>query len=227
LNYKKKEAAIRTFVRVNNRIRVSQVRCISAKGEMLGILPTSEALKMALNSGYDLVEISPDAKPPVCRIMNFGKYKYEESRREKLARRQQAAAVIKEMKFHANVEEHDYQTKLRHIHEFLQKGYRVKASLMFRGRENEHRELGFELFKRLVKECEPYGSIESPAKLLGNNLFLVMRGQPVEKKPEGEQEIEARDQKPARNGSATRLQSLERSECGQVGVAGGSEIRGQ
>lgn len=151
---------------------------------MLGVISTSEALKLAFANGLDLVEISPDAKPPVCRIMNFGKFKYEESRKEKQTRRQQVAAGLKEIKFHANVEEHDYQTKLRHIHEFLQKSHRVKASLMFRGRENEHRELGFELFKRLIKDCAPYGVAEFPPKLLGNNLMVLLRGQPAAQKPE-------------------------------------------
>jgi len=152
---------------------------------MLGVISTSEALKAAFAAGLDLVEISPAANPPVCRIMNFGKFKYEESRKEKMARKQQSGALVKEMKFHANVEEHDYQTKLRHIREFLEKGHRVKASLMFRGRENEHRELGFELFKRLIKDCEPIGVSESPPKLFGNNLFLLIHApQHTVKKPE-------------------------------------------
>jgi len=183
-NQKTKEATIRTLVRVNNRIRVPQVRCISASGEMIGVISTSEALKLAFANGLDLVEISPTASPPVCRIMNFGKYKYEESRKEKLERRQQASAMVKEVKFHANVEDHDYQTKLRHIHEFLAKGHRVKASLMFRGRENEHRDIGFELFKRLIKDCESVGVSEFPPKLFGNNLILLLRPQSVVKKPE-------------------------------------------
>jgi len=171
---KQRRSVIRSQVRVNNRIRVPQVRCISAEGAMLGVISTSEALKQAFAAGLDLVEISPAANPPVCRIMNFGKFKYEESRKEKMARKQQSGSVVKEMKFHANVDDNDYQTKLRHIREFLEKGYRVKASLMFRGRENEHRELGFELFKRLIKDCEPVGVTESPPKLLGNNLFLLI-----------------------------------------------------
>jgi translation initiation factor IF-3 len=159
---------------------------------MLGVITTSEALKQAFAAGLDLVEISPTASPPVCRIMNFGKFKYEESRKEKLARKQQGGTIVKEMKFHANVEEHDYQTKLRHIREFLQKGFRVKASLMFRGRENEHREIGFELFKRLTKDCEPDGISESQPKLLGNNLFLLIHAQHNIKKPEaGGQKAEA------------------------------------
>ena len=151
---------------------------------MLGVISTSEALKLAFASGLDLVEISPTANPPVCRIMNFGKFKYEESRKEKMERRQQAGTTVKEMKFHANVEEHDYQTKLRHIHEFLEKGHRVKASLMFRGRENEHRDIGFELFKRLIKDCDPLGVSEVPPRLFGNNLILLLRPQNSGKKPE-------------------------------------------
>ncbi len=151
---------------------------------MLGVIATSEALKLAFASGLDLVEISPAANPPVCRIMNFGKYKYEESRKEKMARRQQVGGIVKEIKFHANVEEHDYQTKLRHIHEFLEKGHKVKASLMFRGRENEHRDIGFELFKRLIKDCEPLGVSEFAPKLFGNNLVLLLRPQNSGKKPE-------------------------------------------
>lgn len=162
---------------------------------MLGVISTSEALKLAFASGLDLVEISPNAVPPVCRIMNFGKFKYEESRREKLARKQQSGTTVKEMKFHANVDEHDYQTKLRHIIDFLQKGHRVKVSLMFRGRENEHRDIGFELFKRLIKDCEKDGAAESQPKLMGNNLFLLLHTQHNPRKPEaGGQKPEDKNQ---------------------------------
>jgi len=152
---------------------------------MIGVISTSEALKLAFASGLDLVEISPTANPPVCRIMNFGKFKYEESRKEKMERRQQAGGKTKEFdRFHANIEEHDYQTKLRQIREFLEKGCRIKATLRFRGRENEHRELGFELFKRLIKDCEPVGVAEFPPKLFGNSLVLLLRSQTSGKKPE-------------------------------------------
>ena len=112
-----------------------------------------------------------------------------------MARRQQSGAIVKEIKFHANIDEHDYQTKLRHIYEFLKKGHRIKASLMFRGRENEHREIGFELFKRLMKDCAPAGISESPPKLLGNNLFLLLHAPQGVKKPEaGGQESTAGSQ---------------------------------
>ena len=152
-----------------------QIRCISDTGEQLGVISTSDALRLAEARGMDLVEISPSANPPVCRIMNFGKYRYEESRKEKMARKHQASTVVKEMKFHANVEEHDYHTKLVHIQEFLKKGHRVKASLLFRGRENEHRDLGFALINRLIKDCEPIGVAESPPRLFGNNLVTLLR----------------------------------------------------
>ncbi|MFN2351699.1 MAG: translation initiation factor IF-3, partial [Kiritimatiellia bacterium] len=130
------------------------MRCISDTGEQLGVIPTSEALRQAAARGMDLVEVSPTANPPVCRIMNFGKFRYEESRKTKLARKNQHATVVKEVKFHLNVEEHDYQTKLGHILDFMSKGHRVKASLLFRGRENEHRDLGYALFERLRQDCE-------------------------------------------------------------------------
>lgn len=121
------------------------------------------------------MEISPTANPPVCRIMNFGKFRYEESRKEKMARKHQSSAIVKEVKFHANVEDHDYVTKLRHVTDFLDKGHRVKTSLMFRGRENEHRELGYNLMSRMIKDCESLGAPESPPKMFGNNLVVMMR----------------------------------------------------
>ncbi len=152
-----------------------QVRCISETGEQLGVISTTEALRRAEASGLDLVEISPGAKPPVCRIMNFGKYRYEESRKVKMARKRQASVTIKEIKFHVNVDSHDYQTKLGHIRRFLEKGYRVKASLFFRGRENEHQDLGHSLMTQLIKDCEPLGVAETPPRMFGSTLVTLLR----------------------------------------------------
>src|SRR5512137_1859955 len=112
---------------------------------MLGVVTRNEALVKASETGLDLVEVSPNADPPVCRIMDFGKFKYQESLREKQARKHQHSVVVKEMKFHSNVGEHDYATKVNHTKAFLEKGFKVKISLTFRGRENVHRELGFEV----------------------------------------------------------------------------------
>lgn len=139
------------------------------------MISTSEALRLAAARGLDLVEVSPNAQPPVCRIMNFGKFRYEESRKGKLARKNQSATVVKELKFHLNVEDHDYNTKLNRMLGFLEKGHRVKASLMFRGRENEHRDLGYALFDRLLKDCESHGIAEAPPKLFGRNLIVLLR----------------------------------------------------
>ena len=140
-------------------------------------MQTSDALRLAQSRGLDLVEVSPYEKPPVCRIMDFGKYRYEENRKEKLARKRQASTVIKEMKFHANVEDHDYNVKLVRIQEFLEKGHRVKASLMFRGRENEHRELGFAIMSRLTRDCAEMATPDAPPRLFGNRLILVLHPQ--------------------------------------------------
>ncbi len=172
----RKEVIIRTpIVRVNHKIRVPEVRCISENGEQLGIMPTSKALAIAMSKGLDLVEIAPNANPPVCKIINFGKYKYELARKEKETKKHQASAVVKEIKFHLNVEEHDYQTKLRHIQEFLTKGYRVKVSVMFRGRENEHRELGYQLMNRTIESLANISAVEAQPKMLGSNLVMMLR----------------------------------------------------
>jgi translation initiation factor IF-3 len=141
---------------------------------MLGVLLTHEARAMAQQQGFDLVEVSPNADPPVCRIMDFGKYRYEESRKEKLARKHQQGAVVKEIKFHANVGDHDYQTKVNRIKEFLEKGLRVKSSLYFRGRENAHREIGMQLMARVVKDCEALCVMEMMPKLMGNSVIMMM-----------------------------------------------------
>jgi translation initiation factor IF-3 len=150
------------------------VRCIDAAGNMIGVVPTGEAIAMAGQNGMDLVEVSPNADPPVCRIMDFGKFKYEQNRKEREARKHQHAADLKEIKFHANVGDHDYQTKVSHIRGFLEKGIKVKSSLFFRGRENAHRELGFEVMKRVLKDCEDLSAVDMPPKLIGNSIVMVI-----------------------------------------------------
>lgn len=173
-----REAAIRSFIRTNDRIRVPQVRCIGADGNMIGVMPTFQAKTLAQQSGLDLVEISPNADPPVCRIMDFGKFRYEQSRKEKEARKHQVGSAMKEIKFHSNVGDHDYQTKVNHIRGFLDKGIRVKSSLYFRGRENAHRELGFELMNRVVKDCLDMAVVEMPPKMMGNSIIMLLGPKP-------------------------------------------------
>lgn len=145
---------------------------------MLGVLDTSAARQMADEQGLDLVEIQPTADPPVCRIMDFGKFRYEESRKQKLARKHTHTQVVKEVKFHSSVAEHDYATKVKHIREFLEKGNKVRISLMFRGRENAHRELGFGVLNRVIRECDGIGVVEQSPKLMGRSLFGLLMPKP-------------------------------------------------
>jgi translation initiation factor IF-3 len=159
---------------VNYRIRVPQVRCLDVDGNMLGVIPTDRARALAGQQGLDLVEISPNADPPVCRIMDFGKYRYEETKKERMARKHQHSLALKEIKFHVTVEEHDYQTKLNSMKKFLAKGHKVKISLFFRGRENVHRELGFRLLERVFKDSGDIGAVEMAPKLIGRGVFGVL-----------------------------------------------------
>jgi translation initiation factor IF-3 len=159
---------------MNNQIRVPEIRCIDENGEQLGVIPTRQALIRAHEAGLDLVEIAATSKPPVCRIMDHGKFKYEQDKKKKEQKKKQSVVKLKEVKFHVNVGDHDYQTKLRHAHDFLNGGDRVKISLMFRGRENAHRELGFELMKRIVADCNEIASVEQAPRLMGRNVFMML-----------------------------------------------------
>jgi translation initiation factor IF-3 len=141
---------------------------------MVGVVTISEAMSIAVRSGLDLVEVSPNAEPPVCRVMDYGKFKYEQARKDREARKHQHAAEMKEMKFHANVAEHDFQTKVRHIREFLKDGIKVKCSLFFRGRENAHRELGFEVMNNVLKECTEVSQTDMTPRLIGNSIVMVL-----------------------------------------------------
>ncbi len=164
----------RSFIRVNLKIRVPQVRVIGADGEKLGVMKTSEAMRLAQNAGMDLVEVSPNAEPPVCKIMDFGQYRYQESMKRKQARKQQTIRQVKEIKFHANVAEHDFNTKVNHIRKFLEKGHKVKVSLTFRGRENAHKELGFEVINKVIENCKDISVLDMPPKLVGRNIICVL-----------------------------------------------------
>ncbi len=150
------------------------MRCINDDGTMIGIIPTQQAQRMAQEQGLDLVEISPTAEPPVCRIMDFGKFRYQENLKEKEARKNQHKQVIKEMKFHPNVGDHDYETKINHIKGFLEKGFKVKISLAFRGRENAHRELGFELINRVIKDTGDVGVVETTPRMMGRTIIAML-----------------------------------------------------
>ena len=146
------------------------MRCLRPDGSQLGILSLSEALRLAESAGLDLVEVNPNGSPPVCRIMDYGKFKYEEDRRKKEAKKRQNKVIIKEIKFHANVDENDYQVKLRNIKSFLAEGDKVRVTLQFRGRENAHKQLGEEVVARVKEDLKGTASVEQEPKLTGRTI---------------------------------------------------------
>jgi translation initiation factor IF-3 len=160
--------------RVDNRIRVPEVRLIGENGEQVGIVSTREALERARSLGLNLVEISATARPPVCRITNYGKFRYEQSKKEHQNRKNAQAAKLKEVQFRPNVDVADYQVKLRRMKEFLSEGSRVKVSLSFRGRENAHKDLGYELIERILSDIRDVGISEQAPKQLGRNVVMVV-----------------------------------------------------
>lgn len=145
-------------------------------------MPLNEALRRAQLAGVDLVEIAPNAQPPVCRMMDLGKFRYEQARKEREARKHQHATKVKELKFHANISEHDYGVKVRHIRGFLEENVRVKISLMFRGREMAHMEIGKNLMKRVVTDCADVGHPEMEPKLIGRSIHMMLTPKPASKR---------------------------------------------
>lgn len=165
---------IQIRIRVNEGIRIKEVRTIGANGEQIGVIPTSDALRMARESGLDLVEVAPKANPPVCRIMNFSKYKYEQEKKERLARKKQRVIRIKEIKLKPNIEENDYQVKLRHLKKFLGRGDKAKVTLIFRGREMAHTDIGIKLMNRLMADLSEIAVPEKVPTLENKMMILVL-----------------------------------------------------
>lgn len=155
-------------------IRASQVRLISSEGEQLGIMSTGDAFDIASRDGLDLVEVAPNADPPVCRIMDYGKYKYQASKKDQEARKKTKAFQLKEVKFRPHTDEHDLNYKIKNIIKFLEKKNRVKLTVMYRGREYAYQEAGIELLNKVAEEIQEYGSIEQEAKKEGRNATMVI-----------------------------------------------------
>jgi len=158
---------------VNERIRVTQVRVIGADGAQLGVMASAEALRLARESGLDLVEVAPQTAPPVCRIMDFNKFRYEEQRREREAKKKHHIAKLKEVKFKPHIEEHDYQTKLKKIKQFLMRGDQVKVTMVYRGRELAHTEVGKRILTRLIEDLKPISRVERTPTLDGRFMTMV------------------------------------------------------
>jgi len=155
-------------------IRVPQVRVVDAEGNQLGVMSTREALETAENSGLDLVEVAATANPPVCRIMDYGRFKYQSSKKAKDAKKKQSVIHIKEVKLRGKTEEHDFQFKLRNARRFLEDGDKVKISIIFRGREITHTELGMGMLKRVQEELKDVATVESPPRLEGRNMSMLV-----------------------------------------------------
>lgn len=161
-------------MRVNERIRIREVRLIDEDGNQLGIVPTQEALQIARERGLDLVEVAPNANPPVARLMDYGKYRYEESRKEREARKKQKQAQLKEIRITPNIDEHDLETKVRHARKFLSGGDKVKVSVRFRGRQNLHRDLGRDLLLRVVDMLDDVAQVDQMPRSEGRDMTMLL-----------------------------------------------------
>ena len=159
---------------MNTRIRANEIRLIGAEGENLGVVSPAEGLNLAEEAGLDLVEISPNAKPPVCKIMDFGKFKYEQQKKESEARKKQKIIDVKEVKFRPNTDTHDYDVKMRNVVKFLTNGDKVKVTLRFRGREMAHQDLGRRLLERVAADTEEIGKVEAIPKMEGRQMVMMI-----------------------------------------------------
>lgn len=177
--------------RMNHRIRVPEVRLVGEDGSQLGVFITREAVKRAEEAGLDLVEVSPQARPPVCKIMDYGRFKYEQSKKQHEQKKKQTVIHLKEIKMRPSTDEHDFQTKLRHIRKFLKEGNKVKCTIRFRGREMAHIDLGYGRMNRVIEEVAEIGSAESNPKMEGRQMFMMLS--PGKKKEKKEKEKEANE----------------------------------
>ena len=193
---KSKERVIATVPgdhRVNERIRVETVRLIDNEGNQRGVMPTREALALARSLDLDLVEIAPTAQPPVCRIMDYGKFKFDEAQKAKESRRKTLNVGVKEMKYRPKIGPGDFDTKTRLVEKFLNEGHKVKVTIMFRGRESAHPELGKKILDRIVEKLDDVAKVESAAKLDGRNMIMVL-GPEKKAKPKAESPKEVAEQ---------------------------------
>jgi translation initiation factor IF-3 len=178
-----------TEARINDRIRAREVLLVASDGEQLGVKPLPEALAIARADELDLVEVAPNANPPVCRIMNYGRYKYEQEQRRKESRRKTTNVVVKEMKFRPKIDGHDYTTKMKHVERFLLEGSKVKLTIMFRGREMAHPELGLRILQRVAEEVADFAVVEQSPKQDGRNMTMILN---AAKKPETKTKAKAK-----------------------------------
>jgi translation initiation factor IF-3 len=171
-----------SITRINGKIRAREVRVIGVDGQQVGVLQLGEAINLARSHGVDLVEIAPNATPPVCRLVDYGKFRYEQSKKDKESRKHHHANKVKEIQLSATIDPHDFSVKLSHAIDFLCEEMKVKAALRFRGREMAHQEFGFQVVERFIKALEPYGHPDAPPKLVGRSINLMFSPLPRSKR---------------------------------------------
>ena len=181
--------------RINERIRVAQVRLVGPAGEQVGVVDTEQALKLAREADLDLVEVSPGSSPPVCKIMDYGKFKYEAAQKVREARKNQVNTVLKTVRFSLKIEEHDYETKAGQVRKFLKAGDKVKVRVVFRGREQSRPEMGVKLLRKLADQVTEFGTVESNPSIDGRSMVMVIG--PLKNKAEARAEAKKAQQKPA------------------------------
>jgi len=179
-----------SFIRINGKIRAREVRVIGFDGKQLGVMPLNEALNLARQAGVDLVEIAANAVPPVCRVVDFGKFRYELAKKEKESKKHQHASTVKEVQLSPRIDPHDLGVKVGHAIDFLCEDMKVKVTLRFRGREMQHTEFGFEVVKKFIAELEPYGHPDFPPKLIGRGINMMMSPLPRNKRAKNPRVIE-------------------------------------
>src|SRR6185503_1993663 len=191
-----------SFVRVNGKIRAREVRVIGTDGKQLGVLSLADAINMARNNGVDLVEIAPNATPPVCRLVDYGKFRYEQAKRDKEAKKHQHANKVKEIQLSPSIDPHDFGVKLHHAIDFLCEDMKVKVTLKFRGRELAHKEFGFQQVQKFIVDLGPWGHPDFEPKLIGKGINVMISPLPRNKRARHPQEDD--EQRPiAQNGQST------------------------
>lgn len=185
-----------SYVRVNGKIRAREVRVIGHDGKQLGVQTLGDAINMARTHGVDLVEVAPNATPPVCRLVDYGKYRYEQSKKDKEARKHQHANKVKEIQLSATIDPHDFGVKVTHAVDFLCDDMKVKISLRFRGREMAHQEFGFQVVRKFIQEITPYGHPDAEPKLVGKGLNVMISPLPRNKRAKNPRQVEGGDLAP-------------------------------
>ena len=182
-----------SFVRINGKIRAREVRVIGIDGKQLGVLPLADAINLARVSGVDLVEVAPTAVPPVCRVVDFGKYRYEQAKKEKESKKHQHASVVKEVQLSPRIDPHDLMVKTQHAIDFLCEDMKVKVALKFRGREMAHTEFGFQVINKFIEGIAAFGHPDFQPKLIGRNITVMISPLPRNKRAKNPRQMEDRD----------------------------------